>query len=491
MLSLIFIIRIIFMFSIKRIISYEEIAHYIIARDVIVEPMNLLCPYAKPGYTLLAFIFIYFSNDFFGLYILRFFIILISTIAGFYCYKTLRILEFSEKESILGIFFFSIGNYSFLYQQSSLVEAMAVLFIILGYYYFELKKYCLSSVILSYCFTIRNETIFLIIILGMIYFFKMRTIKPIILFSVFPIIWMMILIGVNYDWTVLLTYNNETYFGQRLIGNQPIFRESIFSVYYYIIGTIDYFGLPLFILIIIGFIYIVKTRWIKPFGLFLLIYFIFAFLVLFLHLDQLDQFYRFLILTNSFMYIVISYGLKNLTKDLYIITKRISKDTEFIKFSEFSVYIKTILIIITLSSTSIFMSKWIYVDYTQRDRYQLEILQFVRKNYDLNSVKMLCPTELPILFMADIEPYIFLYPLGEDNYPNSTYSVVIPIKGFFYRNYARVDILDFLNKGDLIVWVNDTMYQNSTLNPEYINQNEFKIVYIIQDLLTIIVYEKT
>ncbi len=494
----IILIRIMMLFFIKKIISYEEIAHYIIARDVFLDPITILCPYAKLGFTLPIYILIFITNDIFGIYIVRFMIIICSGISSIFCYRILKHMKFSEKESLFGTIIFHLGNYNTLFQQAGLTESFALLFIIIGYYLFLLKEYNRSSLILSFGFIVRNEVLFLIIILGMVYFFKIKKYIPIVLFGIFPMIWLASLLIANYDWTVLLTYNSETYFGQRIIQEVPPFRNNLTVLYYYFLAIITYYGVFLSILCIIGFYYIIKNRKYDIFLGYIGIYLVYFLFVLSNHLTTFDQSFRFLILLNSFMFIVITYGASYFFKSIFAFLTKIRLMSNFLIFRKFNhesfqkFYSIGLVFVVFLGmiSNSFFLKDWVMLDYDARDRAQLEIINYIRGNYDLYKIKVLCPTELPIVFMADRNPYIFLYPVNEYNYANSSYSVVIPIKGFFYRDYKFVNLIEFMSKGDLIIWVDDIRYSNSSLNPVYVNEKDFTPVYMVNDTILMIVYEK-
>ncbi|MFH0895105.1 MAG: hypothetical protein V2A54_11785 [Bacteroidota bacterium] len=130
----------------------DSYTHYLISKYASLHPVNFLNHWGKPVFTLLIFPF-----TFFGITFAKIYNILAIFICAYFVFRTLKILNYPY--AFLGFFITLFMPALFILQFSTLTEPTFALLISVGIFLFFRKNYIASSIIMSFIFLVRTESI--------------------------------------------------------------------------------------------------------------------------------------------------------------------------------------------------------------------------------------------------------------------------------------------------------------------------------------------
>ncbi|MHA1821377.1 MAG: hypothetical protein ACTSU2_05710 [Promethearchaeota archaeon] len=499
----------------------DEYFHYIISKNVQIYWASVLSPYGKPVFTLFSYIIITLTNDKFGLLSIRLFNIIVSALSVSSLYYMAELKKIKKRYIILGVATLLTYPEFIKMSISAFSEPLFTLCTIWVIIFYIKRNYTLVSLLLSLDFVLRPEAAVFILIFGLV-FLKRFDIKRIIYIGIFPTIWVLLLLISGRNPMIIIEYNSFIDYALELhFKYVPFLGEGIISLPYYIIKSPQILGIFGEIIFIIGIISKIKKKedliiFYNILGLFIFETFIFMFPG-FGSSGLTRYFYVILPLCAYYnmegYYLLDNYikkqlkirkikGNKKLKNKYYSrsIERRLNYSLEksLHKFSSKYLY-AFIIILLLISSMLMYIMPFIHDHQYYGKDYEIqdEAGQYLDQHYDLRNIHVYCPIFGSSAILRYVySPYMYL-DLEIRNRPQDgsvilyNYTVIL-MNGYFIENTFEQN-LTTISKGSLVVWYNNSYYNNSIFNPANMYEGlNFKIIYSYKEnnYTLLNVYEK-
>ena len=222
--------------------SGDSILHYLYSKYAIVNPKLFFNHWAKPLFVLLSFPFAQF-----GIIGIKLFNIILATLTIFFTYKTT--LAIKIKNSLISPIILACTPLYFILTFSGLTEILFGFFTIYCTYLFLQKKYLLAAIIISFLPFVRSEGLIIIGVFG--FFLLIKSQWKIIPFLIFG--------HVIYSFAGYFYYNDILWVFTKIPYAKLSSTYSSGELFHFVHQLFYVIGAPIYFLLIVGIIAIVKS----------------------------------------------------------------------------------------------------------------------------------------------------------------------------------------------------------------------------------------